>query len=197
MKACLYNEVEQPIDPVDEKQLATADQKPEPVDVPKTGLYLVNYKTLVGPTLIALVIFAALTSAMSVLEAVVSNIMDVFGSQRSSAVIIESVIGFILGLAVCFGYNIFYFELPLPNGSTAQVLDTMDYISNNLFMPLVGLSTCILIGWILGPEIIIKEITKNGETFGRRSLYIVMMKYVAPIMLFILLLQSTGAMPKF
>lgn len=58
MKACLYNEVEQPINPVDEKQLATADQKPEPCDVPKSDLYLVNYKTLAGPTFIALVIFA-------------------------------------------------------------------------------------------------------------------------------------------
>ncbi|MBQ0068920.1 MAG: hypothetical protein KBT09_04105 [Bacteroidales bacterium] len=58
MKACLYNEEEQTINPVDEQQLATANEKPEPVDVPKQGLYLVDYKTLVGPTLIALVIFA-------------------------------------------------------------------------------------------------------------------------------------------
>ncbi|MBQ0120794.1 MAG: hypothetical protein KBT13_06710 [Bacteroidales bacterium] len=56
MKACLYKEVEQPVNPVDEKQLATADHKAELVDVPKQGLYLVNYKTLVGPTLIALAI---------------------------------------------------------------------------------------------------------------------------------------------
>ena len=56
MKACLYNEETQPVNPVDEQQLATADTKPEPVDVPKQGLYIVNYKTLVGPTLIALAI---------------------------------------------------------------------------------------------------------------------------------------------
>ncbi len=58
MKANLYSEVEQPINPVDEQQLATADQKPEPLDVPKSDLYIVNYKTLVGPTCIALVILA-------------------------------------------------------------------------------------------------------------------------------------------
>jgi len=58
MKACLYNEEEQPINPADESQLKTADQKPEPLDVPKSELYLVNYKTLVVPTLIALAIFA-------------------------------------------------------------------------------------------------------------------------------------------
>ena len=33
------------------------------------------------------------------------------------------------------GYNVLYFELPLPNGSTAQLLDVMDYISNSFLMP--------------------------------------------------------------
>ena len=167
------------------------------VALPKVFASMGGVGTIVGILFFALVIFAALTSAMSVLEAVVSNIMDVFGAQRRNAVVLESIIGFLLGVAVCFGYNVFYFELPLPNGSVAQVLDIMDYISNNLFMPLVGLTTCVLIGWVLGPEIIIKEVTKNGETFERRTLYVVMMKYIAPVMLFILLLQSTGAMPKF
>lgn len=167
------------------------------VALPKVFASMGSMGTVVGLLFFALVIFAALTSAMSVLEAVVSNIIDVFGAQRRNAVILESIIGFIMGVVVCFGYNIFYFEIPLPNGSVAQVLDIMDYISNNLFMPLVGLSTCILIGWVLGPDVIIKEVTKNGEQFGRRGLYVIMMKYVAPLMLFVLLLQSTGAMPKF
>ena len=167
------------------------------VALPKVFASMGATGTVIGIMFFALVIFAALTSAMSVLEAVVSNIMDIFGTKRMHAVVIESVIGLVLGLAVCFGYNIFYFELPLPNGSVAQVLDIMDYISNNLFMPLVGLGTCVLIGWVLGPEIIIKEATKNGEAFERRGLYIAMVKYVAPVMLFILLLQATGIMPKF
>lgn len=167
------------------------------VALPKVFASMGSVGTVIGVLFFALVIFAALTSAMSVLEAVVSNIMDVFGAQRKNAVIIESVIGLLLGITVCFGYNIFYFEISLPNGCVAQVLDIMDYISNTLFMPLVGLTTCLLIGWVLGPEIIIKEVTKNGESFERRGLYIVMMKYVAPIMLFVLLLQSAGVMPKF
>ena len=56
MKAALYNEEEQKVDLLDEQQQALADQKPEKADVPKQGLYLVNYKTLVKPTLIALAI---------------------------------------------------------------------------------------------------------------------------------------------
>ena len=56
-KLALYNEVEQPVEPLDEQKLAIASDCPEPVDVPKQGLYIVDYKTLVKPTLIALVIF--------------------------------------------------------------------------------------------------------------------------------------------
>ncbi len=55
-KLALYNEVEQPIEPLDEHKLAVAGAKPEAVDVPKQGLYIVDYKTLVKPTIIALVI---------------------------------------------------------------------------------------------------------------------------------------------
>ena len=167
------------------------------VALPKVFASMGSMGTLIGVLFFALVFFAALTSAMSVLEAIVSNIMDVFGAQRTNAVVIETVIGFILAIVVCFGYNVLYFELPLPNGSVGQVLDVFDYISNNLFMPFVGLTTCILFGWVLGPEVIIQEVTKNGENFGRKQLYIIMMKYVTPVMLFVLLLQSTGLMSKF
>jgi len=57
MKAYLYKEEEQPIEPIDEHKLAIADEKPEKVDVPKQGLYVVNYKPLWTATLVALVIF--------------------------------------------------------------------------------------------------------------------------------------------
>ena len=58
MKANLYNEEAQPIEPIDEHKLAIASERPEPVDAPKQELYIVDYKTLVKPSLIALAIFA-------------------------------------------------------------------------------------------------------------------------------------------
>ena len=74
----------------------------------------------------------------------------------------------------------------------AQILDVMDYLSNNLFMPLVALLTCILIGWIVKPGTVIDEITLGGNKFQRRTLYIVMIKVVAPVILLLLLLQAVG-----
>jgi hypothetical protein len=62
MKANLYNETEQPIEALNEHNQALADQKPAPVDAPtvepKRDLYIINYKTLVTPTIVALLILA-------------------------------------------------------------------------------------------------------------------------------------------
>ncbi len=59
-------------------------------------------------------------------------------------------------------------------------------------MPIVATLTCILIGWVLTPDIIIDEVTKTGSKFMRKKLYIVMVRFVAPVLLFILFLQSFG-----
>ena len=98
----------------------------------------------------------------------------------------------ILGVIVCLGYNKLYFELKLPNGSTGQILDVMDYLSNNIMMPVVAILTCILIGWVVKPNTVIDEVTLNGEKFGRKKLYIVMVKFIAPLLLTLLLLSAFG-----
>lgn len=147
---------------------------------------------IIGLLFFAMVLFAALTSAVSVMEAVVSSLMDKFHMSRTKATILETFIALVGGIIVCLGYNKFYFDITLPNGSHAQILDIMDYISNNCFMPLVAIGTCFLIGWIVKPDTIVKEVEKNGAKFGRKKLYIVMIRYIAPIFLLILLLKSIG-----
>ena len=57
MKAYLYKEEAQPIEPIDEHKLAIAEDRPEKSDVPKLSLYVVKYKPLWTATFIALVIF--------------------------------------------------------------------------------------------------------------------------------------------
>ena len=90
------------------------------------------------------------------------------------------------------GYNVLYFELKLPNGSIGQLLDVFDYASNNILMPIVGILTCILIGWIVKPKTTIDEITLNGEKFSRKKLYIVMVKFIVPVLLLVILLTGFG-----
>lgn len=162
------------------------------VAMPKIFAQMGGFGRVIGSVFFVMVFFAALTSSISVLEAVVSGVMDKTGMSRKKATISEGLIAFLIGIVICLGYNILYFEWKLPNGANAQLLDIVDYLSNNIFMPVVAISTCFLIGWILKPDVVIQEATKNGEKFGRELLYRVMVRFVSPVLLFILFLGSLG-----
>lgn len=162
------------------------------VSLPKVFASMGKIGNLVGCLFFAMVLFAAITSAVSVMEAVVSSFMDKFHMTRTKAATVETIIAIVGGVIVCLGYNKLYFEVKLPNGAIAQILDIMDYISNNLLMPLVAIGTCVLIGWVLRPKTVIDEVEKSGSRFGRKRLYVVMIQYIAPILLVILLLKSVG-----
>ena len=150
--------------------------------------------TIVGVLFFLTVSFAALTSSVSIMEAIVSCVMDQFRWERKKAVLAVTGLAAVLGLAVCLGYNVLYFELALPNGSVGQVLDVMDYVSNYVLMPVVSIATCILIGWMVKPKTVIDEVKRNGEAFGRQKLYVVMVKFITPVLLLLLLLQALGVL---
>ncbi len=162
------------------------------VSLPKVFASMGTAGNVIGCMFFAMVLFAALTSAVSVMEAVVSSFMDEFKIGRTRATVIEWIVALVGAVIVCLGYNKLYFDIKLPNGAHAQILDIMDYISNNALMPVVAISTCILIGWVVKPDIIIDEVEKTGAKMGRKVLYTVMIKWVAPILLFLLLLKSLG-----
>ena len=149
----------------------------------------------VGILFFLTVAFAALTSSVSIMEAIVSCAMDKFGWDRKKSVIAVAALTGVMGIAVCLGYNVLYFEAILPNtpaGKNAQILDVLDYISNYVLMPVVSIATCVFIGWIVKPKTIIDEVTLGGFRFGREKLYVVMVKFITPVLLLLLLLQALG-----
>ena len=151
--------------------------------------------TVVGVAFFVMVVFAALTSSISIMEALVASAMDRFRMERKRAVLAVAAIALVLGVIVCMGYTCLYFEAVLPNnapGSNSQILDIMDYVSNSVLMPVVAIATCILVGWVIKPQTIIDEITLGGVRFRRRGLYVAMVKYITPAMLAVLLAQSLG-----
>ena len=162
------------------------------VSLPKIFEAMGPIGNVIGCLFFAMVLFAAITSSVSILEAIVASLIDQFHVSRKAATGMEAAFALVLAVVVCLGYNVFYFEAELPNGAIAQILDIMDYVSNNILMPVVAIGTCILIGWIIKPKYVIDEIEKNGSKFGRRKLYIAMIKVVAPILLLVLLLISLG-----
>lgn len=164
------------------------------VSLPKVFAQMGTAGIFVGILFFLMVIFAALTSSISLLEAVVSSFSDRFRLDRKKSVTVSSVIIIVIGIFVCLGYNVLYFDYTLPNGAVGQILDILDYISNNVLMPLLSLLTCIFIGYGVGIERVVEEVKKCGMKFGRQKLFTVMVKYVAPVMLFILLLQAFGVL---
>ena len=147
---------------------------------------------VVGLAFFLMAAFAALTSCVSVLETITANCMEIFHLERKKATIILTVFYTAASVVVALGYSLFYIELPLPNGSVAQILDLMDYISNSFMMPFISFLSSILIGWVIGPDWIVEEVEYGGKKFGLKGLYRFMIRYIVPVMMFILFLESTG-----
>ncbi len=160
------------------------------VSLPKVFEAMGPVGNFIGAAFFLLVVFAALTSAISLLEALTSSVMDRFSWGRKKSCVVVMIISAVIALVTCLGYNIWYFDYTLPNGAVGQILDIFDYASNNILMPIVALVTCILVGWIVKPKTITDEVKINGEKFGREKLYILMIKYIAPIFLILIFASS-------
>ena len=167
------------------------------ISLPKVFAAMGGVGRIVGVVFFLALGFAALTSCVSVMETLVANCMEIFHKSRKHMCAVIGIYALVTAVLICLGYNVFYFELPLPNGSTAQLLDVMDYLSNSFLMPFISLLTSILIGWVVGPQWIVDEVRRNGEPFPRAGLYRVMIRYIVPAVMLILFLTSTGFMNLF
>ena len=164
------------------------------VSLPKVFYCMGVVGRIIGILFFVLAGFAALTSCISVLESITANCMDLLHTERKKTTRVLSVIYLIATAVIALGYSVFYVEVALPNGSTGQLLDIMDYISNSFMMPFISLLSAILIGWIMKPSWIAEEMELNGKKFKRKKLYNVMMRYIMPVIMMILFLQSTGVL---
>lgn len=145
---------------------------------------------LLGTAFFVLVFFAALTSSISLLETFVSIIQDRFHTTRKATIIGATVFTILVGSLSCLGYG------PL-SGITVlgmAFLDFFDFFTNSILMPISALLTCILVGYVVGPKFVSDEITKVGYSFRREKLYNVMIRYIAPVILAVILL---GEIAKF
>ncbi len=164
--------------------------------LPKVFHSMGQVGTLVGVIFFVMVLFAALTSCVSILETLVSTCMNIFHTSRKKVSLVIGVISAVAAVVVCLGYNVFYFEYTLPNGQTAQLLDVLDYISNNFLMPLIAFLTAVFVGWVIKPEWIAEEMEVQNAKFSKKRFYAVMVRWVVPVVMAVLFLQSTGLLAK-
>ncbi len=140
--------------------------------------------SVIGFLFFLLVLFAALTSAISLTETCVSIIADGAGLSRKRSLLLVIAVVVIAGIVVNMGYNQLAFIEPLGAGSS--LLDFFDFISNSVIMPIVALLTCIFVGWIIKPKPLIAEI-KESSPFKAQRLWVIMIKYIAPVLIVVIL----------
>lgn len=140
---------------------------------------------VIGTLFFLLVVFAALTSSVSLMEALVAVVLEKTKWNRVQATMLVAFFAVIIAIPSVLGYSLW-------SGVTVlgfQILDFFDFISNSVLMPLVELMTCILIGYVLKTTVIEEEVEKS-EKFKAKKLYRSMMKVVAPIILLIILISA-------
>ena len=141
--------------------------------------------TIIGILFFVLVLFAALTSSISLMETVVSIACDKFKIDRKISLLGVFIFSVLLGLPSCFGYSIWSH---ITVGGMA-FLDLFDFASNSVMMPIVAFLTCIFIGYFIKPKTLIDEVELTGK-FKQKKLFTFIIKYAGPICIVLILISS-------
>ncbi len=139
----------------------------------------------VGALVFVLIFFAAISSAISMMEVNVANLIARFGLKRSHAVLIMTVVLLILGVPSSLGYGVWSAAKPFG----MSILDFFDYIGNSIVTPIVAMISCIFIGWVIKPQVLSKEMEQSGR-FKRRRSFEFIIKWIAPLFIAAVLIGS-------
>lgn len=141
--------------------------------------------TFIGTAFFLMVLLAALTSSISLMETVVSIFTDKLKLERRLCCVIVLALSILLGLPSSLGYSI-WADLKILG---MQILDLFDFVSNSIIMPIVALFTSIFVGFILKPKTVIDEVSLSGE-FKMKGLFSVVIRYFAPACILLILISS-------
>ena len=156
------------------------------ITLPKVFATLGTAGTWIGLAFFVLVTFAAATSAISLFEACVASVCDLLHLERKAATFFTTALMLFLATFSALGYG--------PWGHVKifgmQFLDFFDFITNSALMPVVAAATCIFIGYVLTPESIVEEVESSGHPMRSKKLYVVMVKYFAPLLVVAILVSE-------
>ena len=111
-----------------------------------------------GTLFFVLVTFAAITSSISLLEPAVAWVVEKTKLGRARSAMLVGVIAWALGLGSAFSFNIGS-DWTIANGMT--FFDTMDYVSNNILLPLGGILIAVFASWRLGQDQLLNEMSED------------------------------------
>ena len=130
-----------------------------------------------------LVLLAALTSSIAMMETAVSALYDRFRWSRRKTCLIVVVITVALGIPSSLGNGVWSFVQPFG----LSLMDFFDFVGNNVLMPIVALLTCLFVGYAVGPEVLISEARLQKR---EAVLFRTVVRYVAPVLIVLILVTS-------
>ena len=142
-----------------------------------------------------LLLFAALTSCISLIEGMVAFLTERFHWKRTPTTIGLCVVMFAIGCLYTISQAAFPIKgiwFDFTNGITFPAFgDFMEYLTDRLLIPVCALGGCIFVGWVFKPKKVYEEIEQNGAfPFRVKGIYEVLIKFVAPICIITILLVS-------
>lgn len=141
---------------------------------------------IIGGIFFILVLFAALTSAISLMETVVSIFTERFHAGRKKVTIYVTIYTILMAIPSSLGFGV----LDWLKIGGLSMLDFFDFISNSVLMPIVAFLTCVFVGYIVKPRVVIDEVESSTKHFKSKKLYVVLIKYFSPILILLILISS-------
>jgi neurotransmitter:Na+ symporter, NSS family len=148
--------------------------------------------SIVSAIFFLLVLLAALSSSISLMEVTVAFGIDQLNMSRKKSVAVFTSMMFIIGIGASLSMGIWSgFTIPWIDGESYVIFDFLDLITSYYLLPLGGLLSAIFIGYIWGVDGAVEEI-EIGSQFKMKKIWGVLIRVIVPIMLLIILLSTTG-----
>ena len=148
---------------------------------------------VIAPVFYLLVLFAALTSAVSLLEAVVSVFSDAMRHRRQRSIVLALIVLIPLGVLVVLGFGPLMTDLS-PFDQGAGILGLFDTLTNSIMMPIAAILTCVFIAVVIKTKTITDEVESEGNEFRSKKMFEVMIKFVCPVLLTVMLVFGLADM---
>ncbi len=140
---------------------------------------------LFGVLFFVLLVFAALTSAISLIEPVVAWLVENKGFSRVKASVISGFFTWALGVSVALSFNV-WSDFTL-FGKT--IFDFLDYLTANLLLPIGGFCIAVFAAWIMNQEHVKDELKLSEQYY---AIWKFLASYVAPVSVFLVFLHVVG-----
>ena len=151
------------------------------------------YGSVFSTLFFILLVFAAWTSAVSLVEPLIAYLVKEKNISRQKAAIYSGVGIWFLGLGSVFSFNIWSdIKWSLSIGSldfyqNATFFDILDYLTANIMLPLGGLLIALFAGWVIKTEHSKKELAIADLAY---SMWMITIKFVAPASVVVIFLKS-------